>query len=159
MNHYDAIVIGAGAAGIAAARKFCESGLVRVVVLEARDRAGGRAHTSDALSVSGEGAKLDHGAQWIHGYSQQHPLVQLASEFQRGHRRMPHSTSETLLSDGRAVTASMSANAQLRLANMRKRVKETAGRLSQDCLLIYRPSKAPLDCSEVQALLQQARPP
>eukprot|EP00811_Abedinium_folium_P032575 NODE_5609_length_1753_cov_3.156827.p1 GENE.NODE_5609_length_1753_cov_3.156827~~NODE_5609_length_1753_cov_3.156827.p1 ORF type:complete len:470 (-),score=125.96 NODE_5609_length_1753_cov_3.156827:246-1655(-) len=75
MQHFDAIVVGAGAAGIAAAREFKAAGLC-CVVLEARQRVGGRAFTSDEL---GSGLVLDHGAQWIHGYSLRHPMAQLAN--------------------------------------------------------------------------------
>lgn len=56
----DVAVIGAGAAGIAAARRLAAAG-VSVVVLEARDRIGGRAHT-----VGWEGYGLDLGCGWLH---------------------------------------------------------------------------------------------
>ena len=56
----DIVVIGAGAAGIAAARRLMRPGL-SVLVLEARDRVGGRAHT---LRIQGEG--LDMGCGWLH---------------------------------------------------------------------------------------------
>ena len=39
------LVIGAGAAGLACARALAEAGGVEVVVLEGRDRVGGRMHT------------------------------------------------------------------------------------------------------------------
>jgi len=71
----DALVLGAGAAGIAAARELRCLGLDRVVVLEARAHVGGRANASDEL---GCGTALDHGAQWIHGHSRENPLSQLA---------------------------------------------------------------------------------
>lgn len=54
------IVIGAGAAGIAAARHLQAAGLA-VVVLEARDRVGGRAWT-----VLAGGLPLDLGCGWLH---------------------------------------------------------------------------------------------
>jgi monoamine oxidase len=56
----DVAVIGAGAAGIAAARRLMQAG-ASVVVLEARDRIGGRAHTVDR-----EGHGLDLGCGWLH---------------------------------------------------------------------------------------------
>lgn len=55
------VVLGAGVAGLAAARSLAESGL-DVVVLEARDRLGGRVWTDTSL-----GAPLELGASWIHG--------------------------------------------------------------------------------------------
>jgi len=57
----DLIIVGAGAAGLAAARRARELGL-RVVVLEAKDRIGGRAHTdTDSLGIPWE-----RGANWLH---------------------------------------------------------------------------------------------
>jgi monoamine oxidase len=59
----DVIVIGAGAAGLAAARALRERG-VRVEVLEARDRIGGRILTHrDARAP----APIELGAEFIHG--------------------------------------------------------------------------------------------
>lgn len=61
-ERYDCIVIGAGVAGLAAARKLQQAGRT-VLVLEARDRIGGRVWTDSSWS----GAPVDLGAQWIHG--------------------------------------------------------------------------------------------
>ena len=55
------IVIGAGMAGLVAARLLHDSGFA-VTVLEARDRLGGRTWTDDSL-----GAPLDLGGSWVHG--------------------------------------------------------------------------------------------
>ena len=55
------IVVGAGMAGLVAARLLHDSGFV-VTVLEARNRLGGRTWTDDSL-----GAPLDLGGSWIHG--------------------------------------------------------------------------------------------
>ncbi|MBU1346736.1 MAG: FAD-dependent oxidoreductase [Alphaproteobacteria bacterium] len=56
----DVAVIGAGAAGLSAARRLATAG-VQAVVLEARDRIGGRAHT-----VAREEFGLDLGCGWLH---------------------------------------------------------------------------------------------
>jgi monoamine oxidase len=56
----DVCVVGAGFAGLAAARRLTQAGL-SVVVLEARDRVGGRAHT-ETLS---DGTTIDHGGAWL----------------------------------------------------------------------------------------------
>src|ERR1700683_5752889 len=61
----DVVILGAGAAGLAAARQLTGAGL-RVVVLEARDRVGGRMHT---LHETGWPAPIELGAEFIHGGS------------------------------------------------------------------------------------------
>ncbi|KRC62339.1 amine oxidase [Agromyces sp. Root81] len=63
MVHVDTIVIGAGVAGLTAARLLAKAGR-RVVVLEARDRVGGRVWTDRS-----DGLVTDLGASWIHGVS------------------------------------------------------------------------------------------
>ncbi|MEA2570685.1 MAG: hypothetical protein QOI24_2686 [Acidobacteriota bacterium] len=60
---FDAIVIGAGAAGLAAARDLSAAGR-RVCIVEARDRIGGRIHTQ---RVSDLPLPLELGAEFIHG--------------------------------------------------------------------------------------------
>ena len=59
----DVAIIGAGAAGLAAARRLHERG-IDALVLEARDRIGGRAFT---LQATGESAPVELGAEFIHG--------------------------------------------------------------------------------------------
>lgn len=56
------VIVGAGAAGIAAASKLLENGFDDVKILEAEDRIGGR-----ICSVELQGSMLDLGAQWVHG--------------------------------------------------------------------------------------------
>ncbi len=68
------LVIGAGAAGLAAARELRANGF-RVTVLEARDRIGGRVWTDRSL-----GEPLDLGASWIEGASG-NPITRLARSF------------------------------------------------------------------------------
>jgi monoamine oxidase len=67
------IIVGAGAAGLAAARALTDRGH-QVRVLEGRDRIGGRVHTR-AIGA----APVDLGASWIHGVSG-NPLIELADE-------------------------------------------------------------------------------
>ena len=55
------IVVGAGLAGIAAALELQRKNVV-VVVLEARDVAGGRVRSASLAST-----KVDMGAHWLHG--------------------------------------------------------------------------------------------
>ena len=64
------VVVGAGMAGLAAARRLTDEG-VRVTVLEARERIGGRVCTDTSLGVP-----VDLGAAWIHG-TEGNPIVGL----------------------------------------------------------------------------------
>lgn len=65
------LIIGAGAAGLAAAQALYRAGL-QVKVLEARDRIGGRVWSDHSF-----GAAMDLGASWIHGVTG-NPLTELA---------------------------------------------------------------------------------
>ncbi|MGX7707239.1 flavin monoamine oxidase family protein [Methylobacterium sp. Gmos1] len=69
----DVAVIGAGAAGLAAAAAIRKSGH-SVVVLEARNRIGGRAFTETAL---GPGRSFDAGGQYVH-WAERNPWREIA---------------------------------------------------------------------------------
>ncbi len=58
---YDVVVVGAGAAGIAATRALMSAGL-SVVCVEASNRVGGRTHTDTEIF----GVPFDVGAHWMH---------------------------------------------------------------------------------------------
>ncbi len=60
-DEVDAIVVGAGAAGVAAGRRLREAG-ASVVILEARDRIGGRAVSRPTRL----GHVVDLGCEWLH---------------------------------------------------------------------------------------------
>lgn len=74
MDVFDTIVVGAGIAGLTAARLLTREGR-RVVILEARDRVGGRVHTDRS-----EGLVTDLGASWIHGITDS-PVAAAAKAF------------------------------------------------------------------------------
>ncbi|MGI9492276.1 MAG: flavin monoamine oxidase family protein [Geminicoccaceae bacterium] len=61
MNDVDVVIIGAGAAGLAAARTLLAAGKT-IAVLEARDRVGGRVWSETGFF----GHAVDHGASFIH---------------------------------------------------------------------------------------------
>ena len=69
------VIVGAGIAGLAAATTLRDMGLRDVVVLEARDRIGGRIWT-DRI---GGGAPVDLGASWIQGV-EGNPIAAIAAE-------------------------------------------------------------------------------
>jgi len=62
-SHVDIIIIGAGAAGLAAAHELSRAGK-KVCVLEARPRLGGRAWTKP---LANSDAFIEYGAEFIHG--------------------------------------------------------------------------------------------
>src|SRR6478609_10165678 len=74
MDHFDTIVVGAGISGLTAARLLAKAGR-SVVVLEARDRVGGRVHTDRS-----DGLVTDLGASWIHGITDS-PVAAAAQAF------------------------------------------------------------------------------
>jgi len=61
MERFDTVVVGAGISGLTCARMLADAGR-EVVVLEARQRLGGRMSTD-----RGAGFPVDLGASWIHG--------------------------------------------------------------------------------------------
>ena len=65
------IVVGAGLAGLAAAKRLIDLG-AEVTVLEAKSRCGGRLYTDYSL-----GEPFEVGAGWIHGPSQENPIKRL----------------------------------------------------------------------------------
>lgn len=67
------IIVGAGIAGLAAAKKLKEKGF-NVTVFESQDKVGGRLRTDRSLGIS-----FDEGASWIHGVYG-NPITTLAQE-------------------------------------------------------------------------------
>lgn len=93
MEEFDTLIVGAGIAGLTAARALALAGQ-RVVVLEARDRIGGRVHTDR----SGE-FPVDRGASWIHGIEGS-PVAAAATAFGM---RMHEFTVGSFQPDGRPI--------------------------------------------------------
>jgi len=74
LDNVDIAIVGAGAAGIAAARKIAAAGR-RFALIEAADRIGGRCITDTATF----GVPFDRGAHWIH-MPDINPVAKLASQ-------------------------------------------------------------------------------
>ncbi|RYZ43665.1 MAG: FAD-dependent oxidoreductase [Myxococcaceae bacterium] len=94
-KHCDVIILGAGAAGLATAERLVRKGL-RVIVLEARDRVGGRVAT---LRDRTDDVPLELGAEFVHG----HPPSLLRWIRQAHLTLRPCNDSEALFWRGRLV--------------------------------------------------------
>src|SRR5262249_34922011 len=95
------IVIGAGVAGLAAARALHEAG-AKVTVLEARDRIGGRIHTDRSTF----GVPVELGAQYIQGTRRRdgtlNPVWKMAGD--NGWKSVPYSADAAeAVRDGQSV--------------------------------------------------------
>jgi monoamine oxidase len=106
------VVIGAGLAGLAAARELRRQGH-EVVVVEARERIGGRIWTS----TKWPDMPLDLGASWIHGVSS-NPLSGLADEVQAKRLTTSYDRAITYNTSGQTLSAAEDA----RLDALRKQV-------------------------------------
>ncbi len=73
---YDVIIVGAGLAGLTAARDLKNAGVKSFRVLEARDRVGGRTLNQDL----GRGTIVDGGGQWVG--PTQYAIMELARELE-----------------------------------------------------------------------------
>ena len=74
MREVDVVVVGAGAAGLSAARTLRDSG-ISVQIFESKDRIGGRAYTDRHTFA----VPFDHGCAWMSG-GRYNPLVRFADE-------------------------------------------------------------------------------
>ncbi|SOB87717.1 monoamine oxidase [Sphingomonas guangdongensis] len=87
MTHVDVAIIGAGAAGVGAARTLAASGQ-SILLIEASDRVGGRAHT-----VTLDGHPHDMGCGWLHS-AERNPWVAVAEAAGHAIDRSPNSWGE-----------------------------------------------------------------
>jgi len=85
----DVVIVGAGAAGLAAAQELIAQG-VTVIVVEARDRIGGRAWTNTQTF----GVPFDHGCSWLHK-ADRNPFKPMADDW--GYTTLFHDDAEDTL--------------------------------------------------------------
>jgi monoamine oxidase len=72
-QQYDVIIVGAGLAGISAARELEHLGRKKILILEANNRIGGRAYVGN---IGKEKVPIDYGGAWLHGIAT-NPLTSL----------------------------------------------------------------------------------
>jgi monoamine oxidase len=99
----DVVIIGAGVAGLTAAKRLLEQGR-SVIVLEARNRIGGRAWTDTTL-----GLPIDRGAQWLHN-AYINPMVGEARRLGIRLAPSPHENAKLFLRPGHVDLATMAAH-------------------------------------------------
>lgn len=95
------VIVGAGVAGLTAARELERAGRFEVIVLEARGRIGGRIDTLKLPETQDRDGRtipecpVDLGASYIHGCEDTHPIYALSKELQV--RCDPSSSAETYM--------------------------------------------------------------
>ncbi len=119
------LVIGAGIAGLAAARQLQLSNF-QVTVLEARNRIGGRIYTHKNF-----GFPVDLGASWIHGIDK-NPLTKLAQEFQVVIQYTDFDNIQVYGSNGEIFTAPELKDANLLSQEILKEAKSLGKKLESD---------------------------
>ncbi len=124
------LVIGAGISGLAAAKRlvteFGLSGAHQVIVLEARNRIGGRIHTDTSL-----GAPVEMGANWIHGINN-NPITALADEFGASRAATNYNSMDAFDTDGSPVSTSAVNQAYSQLFSIFNQASSYASGLAQD---------------------------
>ena len=74
-KHTKVLILGAGIAGVSAAKTLHKNGIDDFILLEGTDRIGGR-----MLNLSWHGTTIEQGANWIQG-TQHNPIFKLAQEY------------------------------------------------------------------------------
>lgn len=95
------VFIGAGLSGIAAAVMLIENGLHDVTILEAENRTGGR-----ILSILFADGKIDMGAQWVHGETNNVVYDLVHDKFELGDTGIESTLPTFLLSEGKPANQS-----------------------------------------------------
>lgn len=143
------IIVGAGIAGLAAAKRLNDAGM-KVTVLEARDRIGGRIETRDFYGIP-----IDLGASWIHGVVN-NPLAKFAQQahihlmetdiihnvllFDDNYRPLPIQSSEIIENTFQEVldAANLYAKKSARDLSLLDAIKKLAPEKMQDSLFCWR---------------------
>jgi monoamine oxidase len=122
-SEVDIAVVGAGAAGIGAGRRLVERGGATLLVIETRERVGGRVHT-----VAPAGFPLDRGAEWLHS-ANRNPLTKIADRLGFTICRRPPAWTTRLQQSGETAEA---AADWLKTRERHRRALAAAALLPQD---------------------------
>jgi monoamine oxidase len=118
---YDVIVIGAGMAGVTAARELFDLGVKNVLVLEARDRVGGRTYSVNT-STAGQ---VDLGAMWIHEAEQGNPLYDMAGVLGEPLSRLQnYNSGEVFTGDGERLSTLEWIRVYAAMGSFRRGIRE-----------------------------------
>lgn len=125
------IVVGAGMAGLSAARRLVDAG-IPVTVLEARNRIGGRVVTDRGV----DGIPMDLGAGWIHGPDGDNPITPLAGS--AGAKTFITDDDSIIVfdADGRNVTNAQYAEGERRYEDILKSVRKKFDGETRDLSLL-----------------------
>lgn len=158
-GNVDVVVVGAGAAGIAAARRLAGAGR-RFALVEAADKVGGRCVTDTRIF----GVPFDRGAHWIH-LPDTNPVAKLAAQaklevypappgqsLRVGRRRAREGEMESFLSglvrSGRAIADASRAKADVSCAQV---LPKELGEWRQTVEFVLGPLGISKDLAEVSA--------
>lgn len=119
------LIIGAGIAGLAAARQLKSSGF-QVTVLEARNRIGGRIYTDRTL-----GLPIDLGASWIHGINK-NPIGKLAADFKITIEKTNYDNIQVYGSNGKLINEQEIESSYSLYQKIIKQAKVMADKLDRD---------------------------
>lgn len=116
-NSADVIIIGAGMAGVTAARELKERG-ISSIILEARDRVGGRTY-----SVNTSYGPVDTGAMWIHDSKEGNPLYDFTIDNgERVSRLQDYNSGSVYTADGSKLPTVEIIRAFASLGNFRREI-------------------------------------
>ena len=123
------VVVGAGVAGLAAARKLAQTGH-KVTILEARNRIGGRVWTDVH-----DGVPMDIGAGWIHGPGGGNPIAQLAKQAGAATSVTNDDSIQVFDTNGVDVTAAQFSSGAKKVADLLASVEATMAKSVPDTSL------------------------